>query len=37
MLNEINKDYYNSVRRSILNYVLKDHDERMRIGVIEIL
>jgi len=36
MLNEVNKDYYNSVRRAILNYVLKDPSERLRIGVIEV-
>lgn len=35
MLNEINKDYYDSVRKSILDYVLKDEEERMRIGIME--
>lgn len=33
MLNEINRDYYESVRKSILDYVLKDDDERKRIGL----
>ncbi len=33
MLNEINKDYYDSVRKSILDYVLKDESERFRIGM----
>lgn len=33
MLNEINRDYYDSVRKSILDYVLKDEDERKRIGL----
>jgi len=33
MLNEINKDYYDSVRKSILDYVLKDESERYRIGI----
>jgi dynein heavy chain len=33
MLNEINRDYYESVRKSILDYVLKDDDERKRIGI----
>jgi dynein heavy chain, axonemal len=35
MLNEINKDYYDSVRKSILDYVLKDSSERYRIGIME--
>lgn len=35
MLNEVNQDYYDSVRKSILDYVLKDQDERMRIGIME--
>lgn len=33
MLNEINRDYYESVKKSILDYVLKDEDERKRIGI----
>ena len=33
MLNEINKDYYDSVRKSILDYVLNDESERYRIGI----
>jgi len=36
MLNEINKDYYDSVRKSILDYVLKDDNEKMRIGIMMI-
>ncbi|EGR31445.1 hypothetical protein IMG5_109350, partial [Ichthyophthirius multifiliis] len=36
MLNEINKDYYDSVRKSILDYVLKDDTEMARIGIMEI-
>ncbi len=36
MLNEINKDYYDSVRKSILDYVLKDETEMARIGIMEI-
>jgi len=35
MLNEVNQDYYDSVRKGILDYVLKDQDERMRIGIME--
>jgi len=34
MLNEINKDYYDSVRKSILDYVLKDKEEMNRIGIV---
>ena len=33
MLNEINKDYYNACRKSILDYVLKDEDQRKRLGI----
>jgi len=35
MLNEINRDYYDSVRKSILDYVLKDDSERLRIGIMQ--
>lgn len=35
MLNEINKDYYDSVRKAILDYVLKDDAERYRIGLMQ--
>lgn len=28
MLNEVNQDYYDSVRKAILDYVLKDPEER---------
>ena len=34
-LNEINRDYYDSVRKSILDYVLKDDSERLRIGIMQ--
>ena len=33
MLHEINKDYYDSVRKSILDYILLDDDEMKRIGI----
>lgn len=36
MLNEINKDYYDSVRKAILDYVLKDDSEMQRVGIMEI-
>lgn len=35
MLNEINKDYYDSVRKTILDYVLKDDSEKYRIGLMQ--
>jgi dynein heavy chain len=35
MLNEVNQDYYDSVRKSILDYVLKDPEEKRRIGITE--
>lgn len=37
MLGEINNDYYVSVKKSIVDYVLRDEEERMRIGIIEII
>jgi dynein heavy chain len=37
MLSEINRNYYESVKKSIVDYVLKDEDERMRIGIIEVI
>lgn len=33
MLNEINEEYYDSVRKAILDYVLKDETEKLRIGI----
>ena len=33
MLNEINKDYFDSVRKSILDYILKDDNEMRRLGI----
>jgi iron only hydrogenase large subunit-like protein len=33
MLNEINEEYYDSVRKAILDYVLKDDNEKLRIGI----
>ncbi len=35
MLNEVNENYYDSIRKSILDYVLKDKEERRRIGIVE--
>lgn len=36
MLSEISRDYYDSVRKSILDYVLKDDEEKLRVGIMEI-
>ena len=33
MLNDINNDYFNSVRKSILDYVLKNGEEKERLGI----
>ena len=33
MLNEINKDYFDSVRKSILDYILKNEQEMKRLGI----
>lgn len=35
MLNEVNQDYYDSIRKAILDYVLRDPEERSRIGITE--
>lgn len=37
MLHEINIDYYESVRKAILDYVLKDDEEKLRLGIMQIL
>ena len=37
MLNEINKDYFDSVRKSILDYILKNEDEMRRLGIQQVL
>jgi dynein heavy chain len=37
MLSEINRYYYESVKKCIVDYVLKDEEERLRIGIIEII
>ena len=33
MLNEINKDYFDSVRKAIMDYILKDENEMRRLGI----
>jgi len=37
MLNEINKDYFDSVRKSILDYILKDENEMKRLGIQQVV
>lgn len=37
MLNEINKDYFDSVRKSILDYILKNEGEMKRLGIQQVL
>lgn len=37
MLNEINKDYFDSVRKSILDYILKNEAEMKRLGIQQVL
>jgi dynein heavy chain len=37
MLNEINKDYFDSVRKSILDYILKNQAEMRRLGIQQVL
>lgn len=37
MLNEINKDYFDSVRKSILDYILLDDAEMRRLGIQQVL
>jgi len=36
MLAEVGDVYYNSIRKSILDYVLKDETEATRLGIMEI-
>lgn len=37
MLSEINNDYFDSVRKSILDYILKDDNEMRRLGIQQVL
>lgn len=37
MVNEFNRDYFLSMKKSILDYVLKDEEERLRVGIVEII
>ena len=36
MLAEVGEYYYNSIRKSILDYVLKNDEDRIRLGIMEI-
>jgi dynein heavy chain len=35
VLNEINEDYYFTIKKSILDYVLKEDSEKLRIGILQ--
>ena len=37
MLNEINKDYFDSVRKSIMDYILMDESEMKRLGIQQVI
>jgi hypothetical protein len=37
MLKEMNEDYYNAVKKSILDYILKDENEMKRLGIQQVL
>lgn len=37
MIDEVTYDYNQSMKKSILDYVLKDEEERLRVGIIEII
>lgn len=37
MLKEMNENYYNAVKKSILDYILKDESEMKRIGIYQVL
>lgn len=36
MLSEVGDYYYNSIRKSILDYVLKNDEDKMRLGIMEV-
>jgi len=36
MLAEVGEYYYNAVRKSILDYVLKNEDDMLRLGIMHI-
>ena len=33
LMNEVNVEYYMAYKKSVLNYILRDKDETMRIGI----
>jgi hypothetical protein len=33
LINEVNRSYYTASKKAILDYILKDEDEKRRIGV----
>ena len=36
MLNEVSMYYYNSMRKAILDYVLKEEEEKTRLGLMQV-
>lgn len=36
MLSEVGDYYYNSIRKAILDYVLKNDEDKFRLGIMEI-
>ncbi|KRX11121.1 P-loop containing nucleoside triphosphate hydrolase [Pseudocohnilembus persalinus] len=36
MFTEVAEDYYNAIRKSILDYVLKNEEEKLRLGIMEV-
>lgn len=33
LMNEVNNDYYMAYKKSVLNYILRDKEEMLRIGI----
>jgi hypothetical protein len=33
LINEVNADYYFAYKKSVLNYILKDREEMVRVGI----
>jgi hypothetical protein len=33
LMNEVNTDYYMAYKKSVLNYILRDKEEMLRIGI----
>ena len=33
MINEVNQEYFQAYKKAVLDYVLKDQEERRRVGI----